>query len=132
MLVAAGFATPDRASAAADGPIAPQVQEQGVDALSEDFPVLRWKPGDPVRVVPDLREDSDATTGEAGVELLPPQPLKPVVRPPVSPQVLDQSAEDLPAAEPSEEGGPVWIVPDLQEDGPVWIVPDLKESGTGN
>jgi hypothetical protein len=124
MLVLPLCAASDRAAAAQGDPITPQVQEQGVDALSEDFPVLRWKPGDPVRVVPDLREDSDATTGEAGVVLLPPQPLKPVVRPPVTPQVLDESVEDLPAIEPREEGGPVWIVPDLKEDAPVWIVPD--------
>ena len=47
----------------ARAPMSPQVQEQGVDDLSEEIPVLPWKPGDPVRIVPDLREAVTRRTG---------------------------------------------------------------------
>jgi hypothetical protein len=93
-------------------PARPQVQERGVDSLSEEAPVTKWKPGDPVRVVPDLREDGENPVSEGQP---PPQPLKPVVRTPVVPQVTERSVNELSKAEPYREGNPVRVVPDLRE-----------------
>jgi hypothetical protein len=43
------------------------------------------------------------------------QPLKPVVRKPVAPQVTEQSVNELSKVEPYVEGNPVRVVPDLRE-----------------
>lgn len=94
-------------------PAAPQVQEQDVRSLSEEAPVKKWKPGDPVRVVPDLRENGEAAeTGEAGTEG---KPLQPVVRGPVAPQVMERPLDELSKVKPYREGDPVRVVPDLRE-----------------
>jgi hypothetical protein len=113
-------------------PIAPEVQAQGVDEMTRKSPMVPWKPGDPVRVVPDLRESGEELpteaedakepeeprqSQEAQIEMRPPQPLKPVVRAPVAPQVMEGNVGGLPAAEPYEEGDPVRIVPDMKESG---------------
>jgi hypothetical protein len=96
------------------GPVSPQVQEQGLGELTQESPAMRWRPGDPVRVVPDLRQSGEPGS-EPVIEMLPPEPLKPIVRAPVAPRTLEGDVEDLPTVEPYQEGGPVWIVPDLRE-----------------
>ena len=93
-------------------PAAPQVQERDVKSLSEGAPVKKWKPGDPVRVVPDLREDGDAEMGEAGAEE---EPLQPIVREPVAPQVMERRVDELSEVKEYREGDPVRVVPDLKE-----------------
>jgi hypothetical protein len=97
------------------GPAAPQVQEQDVRSLTEEAPVKRWKEGDPVRIVPDLREDGEV---ETGAEQAAEQSPAPIVRAPVAPQVMDRSVNELSKAEPYREGQPVRVVPDLKESDP--------------
>jgi hypothetical protein len=93
-------------------PAAPQVQERDVRSLIEEAPVKRWKEGDPVRIVPDLREDGDVGTGE---EQAGQQPPEPIVRAPVAPQVMDRSVNELSKVKRYREGQPVRVVPDLKE-----------------
>jgi DNA replication initiation complex subunit (GINS family) len=95
-------------------PAAPQVQEQDVKSLSEESPVQKWKPGDPVRIVPDLREDGGGTDASKS-DTAPLPPLKPIVRKPVAPNVMDENLNDLSKPKPHEEGDPVRVVPDLKE-----------------
>jgi hypothetical protein len=97
------------------GPAAPQVQERDVRSLTEEAPVKRWKEGEPVRIVPDLREDGEVRTGE---EQAAEQSPAPVVRAPVAPQVMDRSVNQLSKAKPYREGEPVRVVPDLKESDP--------------
>lgn len=104
-----------RAAEASSAQVAPQVQEQGINDLAKENPVTQWKPGDPVRIVPDLRESGDASQPPAIVEMQPPQPLKPIVHPPVAPEVTEQRTDRLPTVKPYQEGQPVRIVPDLRE-----------------
>lgn len=96
-------------------PAAPQVQERDVRSLTEEAPVKRWKEGDPVRIVPDLREDGDAGTSEDQAAQQPPEPT---VRAPVAPQVMERSVNELPKVRPYREGEPVRVVPDLRESDP--------------
>lgn len=96
-------------------PAAPQVQERDVRSLTEEAPVKRWKEGDPVRIVPDLREDGDVGTGEDEAARQSPEPT---VRAPVAPQVMERSVNELPKVEPYREGEPVRVVPDLKESDP--------------
>jgi hypothetical protein len=117
VLVVAALSAPSGASAGQGAeikaaPAAPQVQEQDVRSLSEEAPVKKWKPGDPVRVVPDLREDGEAEMGEAGTEG---KPLQPVVRGPVAPQVMERRVNELSKVKPYRKGDPVRVVPDLKE-----------------
>jgi len=74
--------------------------------------VKKWKPGDPVRVVPDLKENGEAETGEAGAGE---EPLQPIVREPVAPQIMERSIDELAKVKPYREGDPVRVVPDLKE-----------------
>lgn len=93
----------------------PRVQERDVKSLSEEIPVKEWKPGDPVRVTGDLREDgktdpdTDATQSGNGT------PTEPIVREPVAPQVMEGNVDDLPKAKTYKEGDPVRVAPDLRE-----------------
>jgi hypothetical protein len=103
---------PTAGDQAAAQPPAPQVQQQDVRSLSEEAPVKRWKEGEPVRIVPDLREGG---TGEEPTAQPPPQPT---VRAPVPPQVMKRSVSELPKVQPYREGEPVRIVPDLKESEP--------------
>jgi hypothetical protein len=96
-------------------PAAPQVQERDVRSLTEEAPVKRWKEGDPVRIVPDLREDGEVGTGEDQAARQSPEPT---VRAPVAPQVMERSVDELPKVKPYREGEPVRVVPDLKESDP--------------
>ena len=97
-------------------PLSPaaQVQEQDIRSLSEDAPVKKWEPGDPIRIVPDLREDGSPEVGQAGLEEQN-HPLKPIVRKPVTPQVMEKDLDELTKVEPYEEGDSIRVVPDLKE-----------------
>ena len=90
-------------------PVVPQVQS---DAATGGGEVKTWKPGDPVQVVPDLREDQQTTITATGQ----PDVSAPIVRAPVAPQTLEGDLRTLQKAEPYREGGPVRVVPDLRED----------------
>jgi hypothetical protein len=90
-------------------PIIPEVQDEAVSGGGE---VKTWKPGDPVRIVPDLREDQKPATSTAGQ----PGVSAPIVRRPVAPRVLDGNLRGLQKAGVYREGGPVRVVPDLRED----------------
>jgi hypothetical protein len=96
-------------------PAAPQVQERDVRSLTEEAPVKRWKEGDPVRIVPDLREDGEVETGE---EQAAEQSPAPIVRAPVAPRVMDRNVNELSKAKPYREGEPVRVMPDLKESDP--------------
>jgi hypothetical protein len=96
-------------------PAPPQEQQRDVRSLTEEAPVKQWQEGEPVRIVPDLRENGETRTGEGPP---PPQPLKPTVRKPVAPQVMERNVNDLADTKPYEEGDPVRIAPDLKESNP--------------
>jgi hypothetical protein len=102
-------------------PVKPSVSDRDVKSLSEEHSVKKWKPGDPVKVVPDLREE---TSGEIHSSEEPDDSaartdddqLKPKVGEPVEPSVSTRSAKELGKIEPYKEGDPVRVVPDLKED----------------
>jgi hypothetical protein len=81
--------------------------------LSEQYKVKDWKPGDPVRVVPDLREDAQSDQGGEDYET---EASAPMVHDRVAPQVREGSVEDLTTAEEYQEGDPVRVAPDLREE----------------
>lgn len=97
-------------------PAAPQVQERNVKSLSEEKPVQEWKPGDPVRVMGDLREDEKPGTGKDESQSQPPP--RPIVREAVVPQVMEGNLKALTKVRPYKEGDPVRVVPDLRESEP--------------
>lgn len=104
-------------TSASGEPTTPAVQERDIKSLSEEAPVKKWKPGDPVRVVPDLREDDGPDTGDGSAQEQPRQPLEPNVREPVAPKVMERSVDELSTVEPYKEGDPVRVVPDLKQNG---------------
>lgn len=110
LTASAGLASAaEAARAGVSIPVVPQVQG---DAVTGGGEVKTWKPGDPVQVVPDLREDRQTTitaTGQPGVSA-------PIVRGPVAPQTMEGDVRTLQKAEPYREGGAVRVVPDLRED----------------
>ena len=100
----------EKAPPGVSSPILPQTRDGAVSGGGE---VKTWKPGDPVRIVPDLREDQDPSAGAADQ----PSISAPIVRAPMTPQVLEGDLRALQKAEPYREGEPVRVVPDLREDG---------------
>jgi hypothetical protein len=99
-------------------PAAPRVQERDIKSLSEEKPVKQWKPGDPVRVTGDLREDGKIEPDKDAAQSGDRTPPKPVVREPVAAQIMEGSVDDLPKAKPYKEGDPVRVAPDLRESAP--------------
>ncbi len=96
-------------------PGSPQIQDVDVRSLSEDKPMQPWKPGDPVRVMGDLKEDGQE--GSDGNEKKPKDGIsKPIVRQPVAPKVMDKDVDELDKVKPYKPGDPVRVVPDLRED----------------
>lgn len=95
-------------------PVSPGVQEADVGSMSEERPVQEWKPGDPVRVVPDLRTSPETDLAEGEPET-PVAPAGSCVRKPVEPLVMEQNLRDLPEVDVHQEGDPVRIVPDMKE-----------------
>ncbi|HEX2281060.1 MAG TPA: hypothetical protein VHG52_04780 [Thermomicrobiales bacterium] len=91
----------------------PAEQEKDVRSLSEQYKVKEWKPGDPVRVVPDLREDANSAEGGEHNKT---EASAPMVHDRVAPQVREGSVEDLTTAEEYQEGDPVRVAPDLREE----------------
>lgn len=138
--------------------IVPQVQVQSVHELAEENPMVPWKPGDPVRVVPDLHESEKSPTDKEGeiaqIEMQPPRPLKPTVGQPVRegeesfanteegqkaqiemqpPRPLKPIVRQPVAPQVMDENLKRLPTPKRYEEGdPVRIVPDLKESDTEN
>lgn len=76
-----------------------------------------WKPGDPVRVMEDLKEDPPKENGRGEAQAQGPQ-QGPVVREPVAPKVMDKKLQDLPQARPYQPGEPVRVMEDLKETPP--------------
>ncbi len=103
----------------AQQPIVPRAQDKDLRSLADDNAVREWKPGDPVRVMEDLREDkgADQQAGESRDEALPDdqRPVGPFVRGPVAPQVLKEDLSDLSKVKPYRPGEPVRVMPDLRE-----------------
>ncbi|MEA3292209.1 MAG: hypothetical protein U9Q71_07920 [Pseudomonadota bacterium] len=87
-----------------------------MDELAKDRPVKHWKPGDPVRVVEDLKEDAKLdNNGEPYPEK---RISKPIVKEPTAPAVMDKDLTKLPKTEPYRPGDEVRVVPDLKESEP--------------
>jgi hypothetical protein len=99
-------------------PAAPRVQERDLRSLSEEKSVKEWKPGDPVRVTGDLREDGKTDPDKDAAQSGEGTPLDPVVRKPVAPQVMEGNVDNLPKAKTYKEGDPVRVAPDLRESMP--------------
>lgn len=96
-------------------PSTPQVQESDVKTLPKDQGVKRWKPGDPVRVMEDLREDPKEGDEEKKVQTEGQTQNKPIVHKPIAPRVLDKDVKDLSKVKPYKPGDPVRVIPDLKE-----------------
>ena len=96
-------------------PAAPQVQERDLKSLSEEKTVKEWRPGDPVRVTGDLREDGRTDPNRDAAQSGDGTPPEPIVREPVAPQVMEGNVDDLPKVKIHKEGDPVRVVPDLRE-----------------
>jgi hypothetical protein len=92
---------------------APQVHE---GTLTEGRNVKQWKPGDPVRVTEDLRENTQA---DRSGERISKEPTvgPPAVRKPVAPQVMEKNLKGFCKQKGYKPGEPVRVVPDLKEDG---------------
>lgn len=99
-------------------PAAPRVQERDLKSLSEEKTVKEWKPGDPVRVTDDLREDGKTDPDKDAAQSGDGAPPEPIVREPVAPQVMEGNVDDLPKAKTYKEGDPVRVAPDLRESVP--------------
>ena len=99
-------------------PVGPQVQERDVQSLSEDKPVKEWKPGDPVRVMPDLREDENAESATGEDKGQSQTSSKPIVHEAVAPKVMKGSLQGLTKVKPYKKGDRVRVVPDLRESEP--------------
>jgi len=96
-------------------PAVPRVQERDLKSLSEQKSVKEWKPGDPVRVTGDLREDGKTDPGKDAAQSGDGTPPEPIVREPVAPQVMEGNVDDLPKVKTYKEGDPVRVAPDLRE-----------------
>jgi hypothetical protein len=92
-------------------PVAPRVNQNNLRVLSKEQTVKPWNPGDPVRVVEDLKESHEVDMSA--------EKMKPKVRPPVAPETMKKELKDLPKVEPMKPGDSVRIVEDLKEDKPL-------------
>lgn len=92
-------------------PVAPKVNQNNLHVLSKEKTVKPWNPGDPVRVVDDLKESHEVDMSAEKKE--------PKVRPPVAPKTMNKKLKDLPKVEPMKPGDPVRVVDDLKEDEPL-------------
>lgn len=92
--------------------VSPKVSERNLEQLQGET-VKPWQPGDPVRVVEDLR--SSEQSGEVQ-EAMPDNPKDPVVRDAVNPKSSDKDLSKEPALEPRSGDEPVRVVPDLRRD----------------
>jgi len=99
-------------------PAVPAVQQRDIKSLAEEKPVTPWKPGDPVRVMGDLRESGTPEPGKDATQSQDQSSSKPIVGKPVAPQVMEGSVNQLPTTKPYKEGDPVRVVPDLKESVP--------------
>ena len=98
---------PPEPSPVVRSPVTPNVREADLKAVPEDQKARKWEPGQPVRVVQDLKTSNEVVgTGNKG----------PAVRKPVAPQTVERNLRDLPKATPPEPGTPVRVVDDLKED----------------
>ena len=81
----------------------PVIQEK--DLRGEKVKLVEpWRPGDPVRVVDDLRlSDMESDT-------------KPTARNPVKPEVRKGKLDEIPTVPPMKPGDPVRVREDLKED----------------
>jgi len=82
--------------------VAPQVYEHPLSQLS---PLRPYKPGDPVKLIEDLRGSEEGGEEKGGSN------------PPVSPQSLNVDLSKMPKAETYRPGDPVHLMSDLRESG---------------
>lgn len=94
-------------------PIMPKVQETDLNVLIKGKTVKPWKPGDPVRVMEDLKEDTQECDLNRNSQAQ--GPRKPAVREPITPRVTEKKLEDLPDMEPYKPSDSVRIMKDLRE-----------------
>lgn len=88
--------------------VPPKVWVQDLRQAAPEQATHQWQPGDPVRVVDDLKSSNEAAMSQ--------DKDQPVVRQPVSPESMDRKLDELPIAEPYSTGDPVRVVEDLKED----------------
>jgi hypothetical protein len=79
-------------------PVAPQSSDAPAQELT---PAPQWKPGDPVRVRPDLKTSAQPRVSE-----------------PVTPKVQEESLKEAPTVTPPPPDAPVRVMPDLRETPP--------------
>lgn len=95
---------PSHANADEEPSVKGPVVREPVKPKSSDVPMQglpqapKWKPGDPVRVMPDLKSSTKPKVGE-----------------PVKPKVKEGSLKDEPVIQPAPPDAPVRVMPDLRE-----------------
>ena len=88
--------------------VVPKVGEQDLTQAAPEQLVEQWQPGDPVRVVDDLKSSDEAEMSQAKDQ--------PVVRPPVKAETMNSKLDELPTAELNFADDEVRVVEDLKED----------------
>lgn len=114
------------------------VPAQTFDKTLRDAPMVKpLQPGQPVRVMPDLKEspkpapdepvtpdtmnkDSQEMPSEEAVQPTttkptPEEPPQPVVRKPVKPKVMEKPLDEAPKAKEMKPGEPIMVMPDLKQ-----------------
>lgn len=102
-----------------------RVYERSMTLLALSAPMRLWQPGDPVRVVEDLKErlapastaQGDDSEGDGSAD------QKPMVREPVASQEMSSSVRSLPAAPVWQPGDPVRVLSDLRLATPATATP---------
>jgi hypothetical protein len=79
-------------------PVAPKSSDTPVQELT---PAPQWKPGEPIRVRPDLKTSAQPRVSE-----------------PVTPKVQEESLKEVPAVTPPPPDAPARVMPDLCETPP--------------
>lgn len=89
-------------------PVSPQVAETDLSQLSDEHAVKPWQPGDPVRVVEDLRESAEENVANKRSGTKEHQP--------VAPDVTEGVTGDAQKVEEWKPGDPIRVIEDLKED----------------
>ena len=106
---AAGKDDPEVTGPTVRGAVAPKTSAPPKEQLT---PAPQWKPGDPVRVRPDLKSSTEPKVSE-----------------PVKPKVREGSLQDEPVLRPPPPDAPPRVRPDLRET-PSRPEPDQKDEKT--
>lgn len=86
--------------------VQPETSEIDLSQQSAELAVAEWQPGQPVRVIDDLK--TDTSMGQEDTN-------KPVVREAVQPREMSEALDTLPVEEAASADDPVRVVDDLKQ-----------------